>query len=783
MAHIRSRKHAPTAQPLLKPSFVAPSLLALGALTSPLSAHAQQAGATETLPEVKVKSSAVSDTPAYKVEKTSSPKQTQPLLDTPQTITVIPKELLEERGATTLTEALRNTPGITLQLGENGTTSTGDTFQMRGASVQTSIFVDGIRDLGAVTRDMYNIDQVEVMKGAAGTIIGRGATSGYINLVTKLPSLEDATSGSATYNTADNKRLTADFNRKIGDTTAVRIDVMGQNGGVPGRDVVENNSWGIAPSVAWGLGTPTRVYVYAQHNVQDNVPDGGLPTNGLPGFYKAPSSTAPATNAAQAAAITGSAAVDRSNYYGSVNDYEHVTADMVSAKVEHDFAPGTTLRNITRYGTTSMDRIITGVNATSMSGVSVPNLNDPSTWTVPRTRQGVDQINEIITNQTNVTTSFNSAGFKHDLSGGLELSYERQKNNSFSSTGLVIPQANLYNPNANDVLPLPYKTGGSTDGNTVSISPYILDTIELTKQWLINGGLRLDHYKTQTDTVTATQNTTTGAVTALTPASYDKSGNLWSWNIGAVYKPVENGSVYVSAGNSQLPPGGSSFALVASSSSNANNVNLDPQETTNLELGTKWDLLNKKLGLTAALYRTEIKNEIALLDSVTNTYGAFGKRRVQGIELGAAGDLTPQWHVNAGLQTMDTKITSGTAGTGTNTNATGAAARWSPDLTATLWTTYDLPAGWQVGAGLSYVSEQKRVTDPTANVAANSVPSIPSYTTVDAMASYVVNKNLTLRLNVYNLFDKEYIATLNNSGSRYTPGAPRYASLTANFLF
>jgi catecholate siderophore receptor len=767
MAHIRSRKHEQAALPLIKPSFVAPSLLALGALTTPLSSHAQQAGsAAETLPEVKVKAAATSEPPPYKVDKAASPKLTQPLLDTPQTITVIPAEVIKERGATTLTEALRNTPGITLQLGENGSTSAGDTFQMRGVSSQSSILVDGVRDMGAITRDTFNIEQIDVVKGPAGADAGRGTPSGYINLSSKLPKLENLSGATATINSADNKRVTADLNRKIGDNAAVRLNVMGQGGGVPGRDGVENNSWGIAPSVAFGLNTPTRLYLFSQHIRQDNVPDGGVPTIGLKGYYNANGT------------IAGGRKVDSSNYYGSDNDYERVSADMFTAKVEHDWAPGSTVRNITRYGTTTMDRILTALN-TNNTGIAAPS-SDPATWTITRTRQGVDQVNEIFTNQTSVNTTFDTAGLKHSFVGGLEVTYERQKTSTFSSTGLTIPVANLYNPNSDVSLPLPYKTGAYTDGNTFTVSPYVSDMLELNKFWQVDAGIRVDKYQTKTTAVTATQNSTTGVVTALTPGSAQKDGDLLSWKVGSVYKPVDYASVYASLGNSQTPPGGNAFSLSTTTNANStNNPAFDPQEAQNIELGTKWDVLDRRLGLTAALYRTTIKNEISLLDSATNTYGAFGKRRVQGIELGAAGDLTDKWHLQAGLQTMNTKVQQGTTGN----NAEGAATRWSPKLTATAWTTYDLPAGWQVGGGVSYVSKQKRVVDPSAALATSPVPVVPSYTVMDAMVSYEATKNVKLRMNVYNLFDKDYALNVNNAGSRYTPGAPRYVALTAEFLY
>lgn len=744
MAHTRSRSHQHAAH-----------WLALATAALPLAAQAQTPAAT--LPEMTV--NAASDG-AYKVNAVSSPKATQPLLNTPQTVSVIPKELFKEQGAASLMDALRNTPGITMQLGENGATSAGDTFQLRGFSAQSSMFVDGVRDLGAVTRDTFNIEQVEVVKGPAGADIGRGASAGYINLVSKLPSRTDAISAEASLNTAGASRITGDLNKAFGASSAVRLNVMAQGGDVQNRDRVENTSLGFAPSLAFGLGTPTRLYLYSQHIRQDNVPDGGIPTIGMAGFYNANAS------------LQGGGKVNEKNYYGSASDQEKVHADMVTVKIEHDMADGMKLSNIARYGKTSMDRIMTGVNT-----LAAPSAN-PASWTVSRTRQRVDQDNEILANQTNLSASFATGPLKHSLAAGLEFLYEKQNTRSFSTTGKTVTAANLYNPNPNDALPDPYPTGAYTRGSTLTAGAYLFDTVEITPQWQVSGGVRFDRYRTETDSATATQNSTTGAVTALTPSSLSKSDLLTSWKLGALYKPAANGSVYLAYANSQTPPGGANFSL-SSSANSTSNPNMDAQDTSNVELGTKWDVLGGKLGLSAALYRTEHKNELAVLDSLSNTYAQMGKRTVEGIELGAIGQLSKDWQISAGLATMKTKVKAGSTGN----NAAGAAARWSPELTATLWSSYAVNSALTIGGGVRYVSKQKRVVDPAANLAVSNMPTIPSYWVADAMVDYKVSKNVSLRLNVYNLFDEDYISTMNNSGARVTLGAPRSAMLSANVQF
>lgn len=764
MAYIRSRQHPSSTVPFKH------TLIAIAVLAAPLSVQAQtqaepqkssqeQSKKENALPEIKVQGT--QDIP-FKAEASSSSKLVKPLLETPQMVSVIKKELLQEQGAYNLMDALRNTPGITMQLGENGNTAAGDTFQMRGFATQSSVFVDGVRDLGAITRDTFNVEQVEVVKGPAGADVGRGAASGYINLASKAAMLDDVTSGTASINNGNNKRVTADINRKLGDTTALRLNVFKQDGGVAGRDQVESNGYGIAPSIAVGLGQKSRAYFYSQHIRQNNVPDGGIPTVGLKGFYNANT------------LLLNAPKVDSENFYGSVNDFEKVEADMATAKFEFDLNDTTVLRNITRYGQSSMKRVVTGINGITATG-------GQDTWTVARSRQGLDQSNEIIANQTSINSSFDTAGLKHSLSAGVELLMEKQNTNTLAvPTGVVVPAANLYNPDANVSLPMPIKNGATAEGQTKTVALYLFDAIDLNNEWQLNTGLRYERYNTESRTVslsTAAANPTL-PVGTLIPSKVTKSDDLLSWKLGSVYKVAKNGRLYGVYATSLTPPGSSNFSL----SSAANNINgplADPQKTTNLELGTKWDLLDKSLSLTAAFYRTDSKNEIVQVDSVTNAFAQFGKRRVEGFEIGVVGQINPDWQVTAGAATMKTKVLQGSTGN----NAAGAATRWSPDLTVTLWSSYKVTPNFTIGGGLRYTSEQKRVIDPSANLAVQNMPNIASNWVADAVASYQVNRNLSLQFNVANLTDKAYVNTLNNSGARYTVGAPRTFNLSANVLF
>lgn len=778
MSHIRSRKHHPV------------HIAALVAATFSIAATAADE-ATE-LPEVSVK--AAKEVP-FKADESANNKFTKPLLDTPQTVQVIKKELLREQGVFSLTDALRNTPGITIQLGENGNTSAGDTFSMRGFNASNQLFLDGIRDLGAVTRDVFNLEQIEVVKGPAGADIGRGAASGYINLISKLPTLTGKNYATIGYGTADKKRGTIDLNQAIGDTTAVRINALGFDGNVDKRDEVDNQNFSIAPSIGFGLGTNTRFYLYSQHVRQDNTPDGGIPTVGRDGFYRAPSTTngnpPTAAQLLEAERInTLQRKVDRDNYYGSKNDYEKVDADMITAKFEHDLTANTTVRNITRYGKTNVDRVVTGINAITAPAATG---TDPNTWTISRSRQRIDRDDEILVNQTSLNSAFDIGGFKNSFSGGLEFIYESQKSKGFGTTAQTVngvtytaianPAANLYNPNSNDVLGVPYAIPGTTtDGKTTTAAIYAFDTVDLNDQLQVNAGLRYEHYNTRTTAGTIVTGGANGnqaqfpgyAVGSIAPSGGSASDDLLSWKTGVLFKPAVNGSIYASYATSYTPPGSANFALT-STANNQNNGALDPQKTDNIEIGTKWDLLNNQLNVSAAVFRTENDKQTSFDDQLRAAQ--IGKTRVTGVELMAVGQLTEYWQLSAGITKLNAKALDQQSNTGLDTTA----VRWTPDYSATLWTQYQFD-GFTVGGGARYMGEQKRLVT-TQDASTQNTPEIESYVVADAMVAYAVNKNLNLRLNVYNIFDKEYVETLNNGGSRVRLGLPRSGMLTAEFTF
>ncbi len=349
----------------------------------------------------------------YKADRASSPKLTEPLLDTPQSITVIPREVMDDRGATTLRDVLRTVPGITLSAGEGGGPQ-GDNLKIRGFAANTDLFIDGMRDQGQYSRDNFNLEQVEVIKGASATSSGRGSTGGAVNLVTKAPSKEAITAGSVSLGTDRTKRITADVNRSLteyGVDAAVRLNVMGHASGVAGRDVVENNRWGFAPSVTFGLSGPTKLTFSYMHLVEDNIPDYGIPVlNG-----------------------TSLPNVKRENYYGFKDlNAENTRTDMGTARLEHEVNDVVSVRNTLRASQTKR-----------YSNVSVPRSASTITNTMTRTPTARDTTLKSLDNQTDVTFKFSTGGLKHSLVTGVELAAESYDNQPYSftaaTTSLSIP--------------------------------------------------------------------------------------------------------------------------------------------------------------------------------------------------------------------------------------------------------------------------------------------------------------------------------------------------------
>lgn len=667
----------------------------------------------------------------------SLPKFTEPLREIPQTINVIPAEVMRQQGATSLRDVLRNVTGITFQAGEGGGGLPGDKLTLRGFSADNDIFVDGLRDVGAYSRDAFNLEQVEVIKGASSAIGGRGGAGGAINLSTKTANQTATRTATFGFGNASYQRGTLDVNQPLGEAAALRLNAMWTDAGYPGRDVVENQSWAIAPSFALGLGRPTRLVVNYQHMDQDNVPDYGLSWG---------SHTDPATGVVYpTGALDATPEVDQSNFYGLRDyDYEDIRNDVGTVRFEHDFAPALTLRNITRIGSTERDSAITAPRP--------PN----------RQLQQRYMENTARANATSLSGRFATGRIRHSAVTGLEFIRETSYTYNQAQTTNQ-PQTTLQNPNPDDrpFGPMPVNLGNThNDATTMTVGAYLFDTVDLHDRLQVTGGLRWDRSNVDFSSLTRS----TGATTNL-----ERTDRMVSWRGGVVYRPRHNGSVYVGYSTSVNPTAdaGNTGAALSDAPNSANNINLEPEKTNNLEVGTKWDVAGERLSLNAALFRTE-KTNARTRNANDEPFVLDGTQRVVGVEMGVSGAITRAWTMLATATFMDSDITA-TA----NPDEQGQDFARVPKTSASLWTTYAWPVGLTVGGGLTYQDSVYRNTTNTA--------SVPSYRLLNATASYLVNHMLTLRLNADNLADEKYVDRV--GGGHYIPGLRRAVRLSADVRF
>lgn len=694
------------------------------------------------LPEVLVRGAQDS---GYKPEAVSSPRYTEPLRDIPQTIAVVPRAVLEAQGATSLRDVLRNVPGISLQAGEGGGGLPGDNLSIRGFNARSDVFIDGIRDFGAYSRDPFNLEQVEVSKGPTSATAGRGATGGSINLVTKSPRLNPIYGGSFGLGSANYKRATIDINQPLKEagleSAAIRLNGLWHDAGVPGRNVIEERRWAINPSVAFGLGTPTRVTVDFIHMEQENLPQYGIPW--VP---------AGNTNAVLSQYINKAPPVDFSNFYGLEDyDYEDIRNDIVTARVDHDFSESLWLRNAFRYGNTYRDHAITAPRFVDLD----PGSATVTDTLVNRQLQRRELEHEAFVNVTDLNFDFETGPIQHSLAAGLELALEDQRNrNSAQATNQ--PPTDIFRPvaSAQPLGPMPGITGIPNDARAITVAPYVFDTLKFGEHWQLTGGFRFDYVDSEFK----------GGTNRL-----DRTDEMLSWRAGVVYKPRENGSIYFGYGTSFTPSiaaGNVGLAL------GANDVDLEPEESRSFELGTKWDLFNQRLSVGAAVFRTEKTNaRTAGVNAGDPPLVLDGEQIVQGVEFTVAGSLTENWRVFGGYTFMDSEIKQ------SNTAAeVGAEFGNTPEHSFSLWTTYTLPWNLEVGVGAQYVGD--RFNSASGNATARTAP---DYLLYDAMLGYRVNENVSLRLNVYNLTDKEYIERV--GGGHFIPGTGRFAMVTASFQF
>ena len=716
----------------------------------------------------------------FKVDQSANSKYVAPLLDTPKSVSIISKQLIEDTQVTTLSDALRTVPGITLGAGEGGNPN-GDRPFIRGYNSESSMYVDGVRSATSQNREMFAVEQVEVTKGSASTLGGAGGTGGSINLISKVAKAGDSIEGSVAGGTDNYARITLDGNKDFGHGIAGRVVVMGhQNEKAGQHDGAEYKRAGIAPSISFGLDSATRGTLSYYYLKTDDTPDSGVP-------YQ--------YDATKKSTFGKPVDVKQGIYYGwKERDFQKQENQIATLKLEHDLNDNLTLSNTAVYSKSKNDYLWTQPDD------SQGNIVNGKVWR----RVNTNLTNtDSFTDQLSLKGKFNTGSLKHSFNIGAEYSKQESDRGTNivtdpntskiggSGTNNACSLANsngwctdLNNPNPND----PWLGRIQANPNVTNItsktqSIYALNNIEITPQWLIDLGVRWDKFDTD---VKYNKDSGSGATLIKAGTKYSSSNDFFNYQAGITFKPVENGSIYLSYATSANPVGvdagdGSEGISVPNRNTTDEQArainNLKPEEVKTYELGTKWDVLNNRLNLTAAIFRTEKTNTRALgTDGFTRN---IGETRVDGIELGANGNITEKWAVSAGYTYLDSEIVDGGYAKDSNGNyvpspTNGNQVQNVAKNSATLWTTYKVLPQVTVGAGA--VAMDKVFGD-----AANT-KYVPGYVRYDAMARYNVNKNVDLQLNVNNLTDKRYF-TKAYSSHYATEAEGRSAVLSLNFKY
>jgi catecholate siderophore receptor len=760
-----------------------------------------------------------------------SPKATRPLLDTPQTITVIGDQTIRKQNLLTLRDALQTIPGITFGAGEGGG-GYGDSINLRGYSANNDVTIDGVRDSAQYSRsETFNLQQIEVYNGANSVFNGAGSVGGTINLVTKVPQRENLTVVQAGIGTDDYYRATVDSNVRVSDLVAVRLNGVYHRNDVPGRDVEKNKRWAIAPSLTIGVDSPTNLVFQYLHQKDNNIPVYGVP------YYR---------NAFFDGPLPG---VDDSNYYGIANlDAQDILTDQATVRFTHAFSDKVSIRNLTRwqrvsqYSSTSAPQgtyCLPGATAGTGIAGNGASCSTPGFYVPSGPRGNVrDQENQLLYNQTDLRAVFDTIGMEHTAVLGVSLTQEDYSlvsgNLLRNANGTTVPQPNidLFNPDTNYTGAVNFIKASRAQGDSSNVAAYLFDTVKIVPQLEANVGLRYEKAKARFRTDTYSTATAAGS-----PAlgTYSRGLNqysdeeLFSYRFGLNFKPVQTVSLYAAYGNSTTPTSATvrlgCGTIITAPAGSLDPCDVQPEKAVNYEIGAKADVFGRRLQLTAAVFRNDRTNyRVATNDPIVTTLPvADGRSRVDGIALGASGNITKAWSVFANYTYLEGKIkqsvsdyclanpgrlvrtTAGTPPVTTVTNPCGNSTvvldpqagqelNNTPKHSGSLFTTYTLPFGLQLGYGLTYqgsfalnnsalVTPLNAGADGRANGSAlTPVFRTKSYTTHRAFMSYPVTTGLTAQLNVQNFTNARYFTGIRNNGWA-VPGEDRSAVFSLYYSF
>jgi catecholate siderophore receptor len=723
-------------------------------------------------------------------DSVSLTKITEPLLTTAQSITVIPQFVVKDEGVTTLRDTLRNVPGISLAAGEAG--AQGDNLTIRGFTARNDIFLDGIRDFGSYYRDTFNYEQVEALEGPAGIQFGRGSTGGVVNQESKVPTVQKFAHVQAQFGTDKTRRITADVNKPMLGVlggTAFRLNLMGQEGGVSGRDFAEIRRWGVAPSVSIGLNTKTRATLNYVHLQENDTPDYGLP------WFN---------NAVAPGPI-------RHSYYGFPDEnYLQTNDDILTLKVEHEFSPSVNLHMIARAANYPRQAQITEPQICSNAPASVPvggvvaslptsavntalpcpytASSSPSAMVVNRNQIQTKSVEGDLWDQTTeVTARFKLLGLKNSVvagvEGGQEISNPIRSSYTIDKINTV-PSTSLVDPNTQQPFSGTGYIASIVHTKSESVGVYFVDTVKLGDLFEISGGVRWDRFDTGYSLWQPTP--PKGGVVTAPVAPISRVDQQPSYRAAFVYKPSSHGSVYFDYGTS-FNPGAESLSL----SVGLANSSAAPEENETYEAGVKWSFLNERLMAEGAIFRTEKDNARETDPTNANNIVAAGNQVVKGVQFSMVGRLPQEVDIVAGYAYLDSAVIYSKFFPASE----GYPLANVPKQTFNLFVTHRLP--WRLNAGLggNYVASRTASSTvpyvptgyaPNPNgpgfiVTSVAMKQVPGYWIFDAMLKRPITERLELQANVNNILNRYYIDLPHPS--HLIPGAGANALIGINFKF
>jgi len=657
------------------------------------------------------------------VRTSDLPLLTQPILDTPQTITSLSEALVQLQGAADLRDVLRNDPSVSRHADEDN--AQGTNVQIRGFSARNDLYLDGQLDLGSYYRDPFNLEEVEVLTGPSAVLFGRGSTGGAIEQVSKKPQMDAFTDGTLSIGTDRLKRVTADANVPVGHSSALRVNAMAQDGGIAGRDVVGTRRVGIAPSFSAGMDGGTQFAISFFYQRQWDKPDYGVPWVDI-----------------ATAGVSHPAPVPPDNFYGFRSDFSRVAVKLLTASVQSQLAQSLSVRNQIRYG-------VYDQSYRDAEPAIHPIIEPGIPWsalTVTRTERGGSAHQSILDDQLSMTGLFETFGIRHTVVVGAQAGRQASRPTVLQFAG--VPGTNLITPDENQAF-----AGSSSPRSVVHFEAntealFATDTLRWGERWQLNGAARLDrfaaHYRNDVPT----------------PVTLEHADVVPSWRAAAIYKPAPQVSVYAMYGTS-FDPSAEGLALSAAT------ADLAPERSHTLETGVKWDP-GRTLLLSGALFRTVMNNlrEPSPIDPAVQILA--GTARSQGIELQAQGYVMRHWLILAGITYMDASILDSPDGD------RGSQLQNAPRINLRVFSAFDLTSRLTVGGNIGYSSSRVPGTVADGNGYRQEVP---GYWTASVLARYLLAPRLHMQLNLDNIADRRFYDGLDDNHVNVSAGRTARLSL------